>query len=80
MSDAAPSEPHAADEAENQAMLAHYGAEKIFVVRKKRSGKIVFAAATYADGEQEVLYHTGGDALRPGTVRESFSTSERPGR
>jgi hypothetical protein len=55
-------------------MLAHYSAEAIFVVRNKLSGKIVFASAKYADGEQELLFHTGGDSLRPGTTRASFST------
>jgi hypothetical protein len=38
----------------------------------------VFAATTYDDGEQEVLYAAGGDSLRPGTTRASYSTRGAP--
>lgn len=45
------------DEAENQAMLAHFGAVEVTVVRNAEDGKILSAVATYADGETEILYH-----------------------
>jgi hypothetical protein len=43
-------------EAENQAMLEHYGAVEVAVVRNHK-GEVLQAAAKFPDGTWDILYH-----------------------
>jgi hypothetical protein len=53
---------------ENRAMLDHYEAVEVTVLRDAGTGNVISAVAEFANGVKDVLYHISPSAVRPKSV------------
>ena len=63
-------------EKENRELLEHYDAVEVTVVRNEK-GQVLNAAATFADGGTDVLFHASLRGIRPEGI--SVTTTRRDG-